>query len=240
VFHGREVTLPVVVRDAGSAAGTYLVPTAAVLRLLPGPELVPAEILPGKTLFSLACIDYRDNDLGDYNEVSMAFFVRRRRETRGVPYAGTALDFLRNRVATYIHRLPVNQTFTCEAGRGIWGFPKTVERIEVVDAGPRRRYELAIDGRPVLTFTAARAGTRTLADAPMITYSYIGGVLHQTRFVAGASGVGIALGGAELALGEHPVASELRSLGLPKRALMTVALEHQHATFGEAEPVPPD
>jgi len=30
-------------------------------------------------------------------------------------------------VATYIWKLPVTQAFTCAAGSGIWGFPKTVE-----------------------------------------------------------------------------------------------------------------
>ena len=49
------------------------------------------EVLPGPALFSIAMIDYRDNDLGDYNEVSLAFFVRRKGETPalGVPFLGS-------------------------------------------------------------------------------------------------------------------------------------------------------
>jgi len=231
VFQGREVTLPVVVRDASSVAATYLVPTAGVRRLLPPGDLDAVELLPGRSLFSLACIDYRDNDLGDYNEISLAFFVRDRREPRGVPYLGTALGMMRNRVATYIHRLPVNQSFTCEAGRGIWGFPKTVEQIDFTDSGPLRECRLTMDGRHVLSFSAARGGTRVLADMPMVTYTYIDGALHTTRFTAGSTEVGIHLGGAELALGDHPVAAELRSLGLPKRPLMTVWMGHQHGRF---------
>lgn len=237
-FQGRAVSMPVVVRDASSVAATYVVPADAVRRLLPGPELEVAEILPGRTLFSLACIDYRDNDLGDYDEVSLAFFVRPRGAPRGLPYLGAALDMARNRLATYIHRLPVNQSFTCEAGRGIWGFPKTVEEIEFTDAGERRRCRLAMDGRHVLTLSATRGGTRVLTDMELLTYSYVGGVLHRTRFTAGATGVGIRLGGADLVLGEHPVASELRSLGLPKRPLMTVWMEHQHGRFDAPERVP--
>ena len=116
VFEGREVTLPVVIRDAASAVATYLVPSAAARRLLPGPELDVVELLPGRALFSIAAIDYRDNDLGDYNEVSLALFVHRRGERAGVPYLGPALDFMRNRVATYIWKLPVDQRFTCAAG----------------------------------------------------------------------------------------------------------------------------
>jgi len=69
ICDGREVRMPVVVRDAASGAATYLVSAAAARRLLPGPELDVVELLPGRAVLTLACIDYRDNDLGDYNEV---------------------------------------------------------------------------------------------------------------------------------------------------------------------------
>jgi hypothetical protein len=32
------------------------------------------------------------------------------------------VDLARGRLGAYIHRLPVSQSFTCEAGRAIWGF----------------------------------------------------------------------------------------------------------------------
>lgn len=231
VFQGRPVTMPVVVRDASSAAATYLVSTAAARRLLPSPELEPVELLPGRALFSIAAIDYRDNDLGDYNEVSLAFFVRERGAPRGIPYLGTLADFFRNRVATYIWKLPVNQSFTRDAGYGIWGFPKTVDVIDFRDAGGRRECRLVMDGRHVLTFTANATGTRTLPDAPMVTYSYVHGTLHRTTFVAGSTEVGFSLGGSSLVLGEHPIANELRALGLPKASLMTVWMGRQHGRF---------
>ena len=102
VFQGREVTMPVEVRDATSGAVTYLVSAAAARKLLPGPELDVVEIFPGQALFSIAMIDYRDNDLGDYNEVSLAFFVRRKGETPafGVPFLGSVVDFFRNSLAS--------------------------------------------------------------------------------------------------------------------------------------------
>src|SRR6266850_6350808 len=228
VFGGREVTLPVVVRDASSGAATYLVSSRAARRLLPGPELDVVELLPGRALFSIACIDYRDNDLGDYNEVSIAFFVRLRSDARGIPYVGAALDLARSRVATYIHRLPVDQRFTCEAGRGIWGFPKTIERIDFRDGEGRRECRLVMQGQLVLAFSVARGGTRTLPDADMVTYSHVDGALRRTRFVSGARGVGIHLGGARLVLGDHPLADDLRTLGLPRRALVSVWMEHAH------------
>jgi hypothetical protein len=237
VFEGREVTLPVVVRDAASAAATYLVPSAAARRLLSGPELDVVELLPGRALFSIAAIDYRDNDLGDYNEVSLALFVRLRGERAGVPYLGTAFDFVRNRLATWIWKLPVDQRFTCAAGRGIWGFPKTVEQIAFSDVDDRRACRLVMGGRHVLTFSVRRGGARTLPDATMVTYSWMDGALHRTRFVSGATGVGLHLGGAELVLGDHPLADELRVLGLPRSSVLSVWMEHSHARFEAPERV---
>jgi hypothetical protein len=239
VFQGREVTMPVVVRDAASMAATYLVSAEAARRLLPGPELDVVELLPGRALFSVACIDYRDNDLGDYDEVSLAFFVRERAASAGLPYLGAALDLMRSRLATWIWKLPVNQSFTRDAGRGIWGFPKTVETIDFDEPAGRWRCRLVMDGRHVLTFSVPRGGGRTLPDVEMATYSWIDDVLHRTRFTSGARDVGIHLGGAELELGDHPLAGDLRGLGLPRRALMSVLMGHTHATFAAPEAVGP-
>ena len=49
-FQGRDVTLPCVVRHARSGAATFLVDAAAARRLLPGPEIELAELLPGRAI----------------------------------------------------------------------------------------------------------------------------------------------------------------------------------------------
>jgi len=231
VFEGTEVTLPVVVRKARATAATFVVSANAARELLPNGDLEIMEVAPGRALFTLGAIEYIDNDLGDYNEVSMAFYVRQRGAPRGIPYVGAWTDFLAGRASTYIHRLPVDQSFTCAAGRGIWGFPKTVEKIDFDIDGDSARCQLEMDGRHVLTLDTPRKGTRTLPDAAMTTYSYINGVLHKTAFRSGADGVGFALGRANVTLGDHPVAGELRALGLPKAALLTVWMERMRGRF---------
>jgi hypothetical protein len=50
-----------------------------------------------------------------------------------------------------------------------------------------------------------------------------------------ATEVGFRLGGATLELGAHPMADELRHLGLPRRALSTTSFGHWRAVFDEAE-----
>jgi hypothetical protein len=231
VFEGRTVAMPVVVRDASSASATFLVPSEAARALIGGHDLDVAEVAPGRTLFSLAAIDYRDNDLGDYNEVSFAFFVHPRVPGARGSRIANAAAFLRGTLPTYIHRLPVDQSFTCAAGRGIWGFPKTVERIDMEVGASRCRTTLAVGGREVFRWDAPRGGRMRLPEKTMLTYSRIDGVLHATRFVSGAQGLGVRLGGSTLELADHPLADELRSLGLPKRALMSAWMEHMHGRF---------
>ena len=114
-IQGQTVTLPVEVRDASSGPVMYMVDRAAAQAIIPE-EFEADEMAPGKTQLCLVIVDYRDNDLGDYDEVGVIFFVR----PKGQPEA---------EVGTYIHWLPVNQEFTCQAGCEIWGFPKTVEEI---------------------------------------------------------------------------------------------------------------
>lgn len=235
LIQGRTVTMPCVVRDACSATATWLVSSRAAQKLLPGPELEVAEVMPGRGLLSIACVDYRDNDLGDYKEVSIAFFVRERGAQRRIPYASTAFDMMRGQLPTHIIHLPVNQSFSCEAGRTIWGFPKTVDEIEFDTTGTRALCTWNRDGNNVLRVSMPIGGTRSFPEQKLCTYSYIDGVLHKTEFTSSADDLGIRLGGADIELGADPIADELRSLGLPKRALMSMWLGKMRGCFEAAE-----
>ena len=218
--------MPVVVRDAEVAAATFLVPAGPVQELIAETGLRVARVLGGRALCSLAVIDYKDNDLGDYNEVAVAFLVRPHDGGKGM--------------APYIHRLPVDQEFTCEAGRSIWGFPKWVTRIDVVDEARTRSVVLSDDGRHVLTLAVRRSPVPLPSrDLDMQAYSFRDGVLRRTPWSTRNQGVAGRPGGATLVLGEgHPMAEELRRIGLPRRALMSSTVARMEATFGEAEVCP--
>ena len=234
-IQGQKVDLPCLVARASSATATFLVDAAAAQAMISEDCFQVAELFPGKALCSIACIDYQENDLGDYNEVSVAFFVRKRGESGGVPYLSTAIDFFRGRLATYIHWLPVTQSFTQEAGSTIWGFPKTIESIHFEEQSGEIACSLESEGRHVLTLAMPKNGARRLPDQAMETFTLIQNVPHRTAFVSGADEVGIRLSGARLTLGDHPYADALRSLGLPKRPLLSVWLGRMHGRFEAPE-----
>ncbi len=236
-IQGQRVSFPVEVQEASSGVAMFFVDVAVARSFLPDRKLDVLEVFPGKAVLTISAIDYKINDLGDYNEVAIAFFVREADEKSRLPYLGDSSSILRAQAATYIRHLPVNQSFTCEAGSKIWGFPKTVEEISFEYEDQRVFCRLVMDGKPVLKCTFPRRGTGKLKDSVLSTYSYIEGVLHKTSFVSGASGMGQFLSGTRVELAQHPIADELRRLGLPKRPFASVWIEKMHARFDPPQKV---
>src|SRR5690606_28310514 len=126
-IQGERVELPVRIRDAAVASAMFAVPADAARAVIAysGPDV--AEPLPGRAICSLAFVRYADGDLGPYHEFAVAFLVR----PPGSPPPAGALGGLRAMAGAgaFIHWLPVNQEFTLEAGRTIWGFPKEMADI---------------------------------------------------------------------------------------------------------------
>jgi hypothetical protein len=234
---GKTVKLPLEVRDAGSVSATFVVPTRAVRSLISVPRIEVAELWPGRTLCVIAGIEYRENDLGAYNELGVVFFVRGGEGSR-IPLVGTAVDMLRGRLGAYIHHLPVTTRFSCEAGRVIWGFPKFVAEIEFREEGGAKACTLRDEGHHVLTLSVrAKPGRRAYPEGHLNAYSGLDCVPRRIPFVSSGEGASLRPGGATLELGSHPIAEELRGLGLPRRALTSARVDHMRMRFEGAEPL---
>ena len=220
---GHEVVLPVHVRDASSATAIFDVDATAAAGLVPA-DFVLVETGPGRAHLAIVVVDYRDNDLGAYREVGLLFFVRPR---------GGGPD------GTYIARLPVDQPFTCAAGRQIWGFPKTLERIDLEVHRDWATCALFMDNTLVLRLTVPRGGTEEMPALPMTSYTLIGAVPHATAFTQQGTGTQLVLGGegVSLELGPHPVAGELAAMGLPSAAVLSTWTEHMTAQFEAPQPL---
>lgn len=234
LVQGRPVRLPVVVEDAEVLSVMYPVRADAVRRLLPTPMLHPAEWFPGWSFCLLSAIEYKENDLGAYNEFGVNFLVTCG-AARPTPVLGMVQAARNGTLGAYIHRLPVTTSFSRDAGRDIWGFPKTVADITFSDDGDRRSCRLVADGAHVLTLAARRGGTRAMPETPQDAYAWRDGMLFKTPSRMRATSMGFRLGGATLTLGDHPIADELRGLGLPRRPLGTTSFTHWSATFDGAQ-----
>lgn len=220
---GTTVTMPVQVRDASAGTVAFEVDAAAATALLPTAFEV-VEVGAGRAHLAVVVVDYRDNDLGSYREVGLMLFVRP---------AGGGDD------GTFITRLPVDQPFTCEAGRRIWGFPKTIEQIGLDYVDTAVTCTLRMDGELVLRLRLPRdpAADGELPPTPMTAYTVIDGAPHATTFTQGGTGFSMGFDGVELELGTHPVAKELAALDMSPTPAFTTWTEHMRATFEEPQPL---
>ncbi len=238
---GREVVLPVEVRRAAQWGVQYLVPAAAAQRLVGPTGLEVTGPVPGRALLALAVCRYDDTDLDPYHELAVGFVVRAHDAPPRPTAAQRVREFTTGAVGVYIHRLPVDQEFTCAAGRDIWGFPKWVTSITIDEPDPNgarggtgTTVRLVDDGLHVLTLTVAAGGPIHLPAQAPPSYSFRDGILRRTEWTTSSEATTGRPGGATLVLGRHPMADELRSLGLPRRALFSSSAARMRATFGGA------
>lgn len=232
-IQGRTLNFPIVVRDADSWAAQFLVPAKAAQRIVDPTGLEVAQPIPGRAVCNIAVVDYRDTDLDAYHELAIAFLVRPHDRNGGSAIDRTR-EFAKGEIGVYIHQLPVTQAFTNEAGRTIWGYPKFLSDIEITRVADEVVAILRVDGTHVLTLRMREGGPIPLPQQNLATYSLRDGVLRRTEWDQTAK-IEARLGGASLVLGAHPIADELRTLKLPKRALMCSTMRHMRASFGPAD-----
>jgi hypothetical protein len=227
-IQGQTITFPMVVTSANIATALFTVPAAAAAALMPGADFEIVESVPGSTQLIIAACDYIENPWGDYREINIGFLAK--------PVGGTS-----ETAGSFIYRMPVDQTFTCEAGRKVMGFPKTVEQITTEYHDDVVVFDLVFGGRPTLHLTVPRVP----ADGPptriaALSYSYLDGAPYATMLemdmgsgiVSDPSTVGVELG-------EGPVADELGSLGLPAVPDLVTWGEGLGAVFHLGQPVSP-
>jgi hypothetical protein len=232
---GTVVTMPVKIRKANQHMAMFSVDADAAQRMIDYSGLQVCRYLPGRALVILMLMQYVDGDLGPYYEYGTNVMVN--------PPGSTASGVRALQSAgAFIHHLPVDQSFTLEAGRTIWGYPKVMADF-TIRQGRQFGFDVSIDGQlavgmefqPGLPVPSAFTSRTQMHN----TYSHLDGVTRETPGEMTLTGVRYRLGGARVWLGDHPYAKELAALGLPKRALVSSSAANVEMSFGDAQEVRP-
>jgi Acetoacetate decarboxylase (ADC) len=234
---GTEVQMPVRIRHASCFVAGFTASAPAAQAMIAGTGLRVMQVRPGRTMCMLVFVDYVDGDLGPYNEFGVCLLL----EDPDTPGKSTILGNLRSlatgQARALVHRLPVDGDFTLAAGRGIWGFPKTLADFDVDHSSATKRGAVSEAGTLIAALTI-RPGFRVPdsdATAVLRAYSHLGGATRETPWVLNRTGdTRTRPGGATLQLGSHPIADELRGLRLSRHALMTSSVGHIEMTFEDA------
>lgn len=227
---GTVLTMPVRVRTANVHTAMFSVRAASAQLLIDYSGLKACQYLPGRAVVMLMLVRYVDGDLGKYHEFGTAVMVNPPGSSARGPRAFAS-------AAAFIHHLPVDQAFTLEVGRTIWGFPKVMADFTVRD-GSQFGFDVSIDGQMIagIEFSPGLPVPSALISGSQMlkTYTFAEGTTREVPWQMRMTGVRARLGGARVRLGGHPWGRELASLGLPKRALATQSAANVEMTFGDA------
>ena len=208
----------------------------AVQELLPSPLLHPVRVDARHGLVGVAAFRHfestaRDPDgatmlLPPYGEVGVFVAVTRRPLP---PFAPMLLQRLFDAAMSggYVLHLPVTARFHRDGGRAIWGLPKFLADMEFGDRGASRSVHLSEGGQLILDLRVEASGGAGLSRAPSLLYSVRDGRLLEIR-LASRTFAQVGTGaGAELTLGRHPAAAELRDVGLSTRPIARIVVQQQ-------------
>ncbi len=229
---GTVLTMPVRVRKATQHMAMFSVDADAAQRMIDYSGLQVCRFRPRRAVAVLMLMHYVDSDLGQYYEYDTNIMVN--------PPASTASGLRALQSAgAFIHHLPVDQPFTLEAGRNIWGYPKVMADFTVRGADKSFGFDVTIDGRFAVGMDFRRGFPVPAPSKPQAppTYSHLDGVTRETVGVMRPAGVRYRPGGVTVRLGDHPYAQELAALGLPKRAMLSGSADNVDMTFADAQEI---
>lgn len=232
-WRGEPLALPVFCRDNRTLGALFTASTHAVRPLMPVPGMALLEWTPGRCLVAVHCFEYRDTDIGPYNEVVIAFLVR----PAGLhAYAlSLGLQLLRARVSAYVWQLPVTTAVAMDGGKEIYGYPKFLADVSFAEEAGRVRCTASADGEHILTLEGSAGSGRALPRTAFVSYSMLDGIPLMANILQNPirGALHWRPRDARLALGDrHPVARALRGFGLSPRPLMFAqASEHQAILF---------
>lgn len=250
---GIPYDMPVNSKRSPAIMVGFSIDAKAARALLPGSEIHPLKLPGGRSVLLVTVIDYRETDIGQYIEYSIAIACTRGRRA-WPPFVGVLFRRL-CRTGQFVIDLPVSSEISVKGGKGIWGMPKHQANLdfEITDDAVTSTYDL--DGQFCTKLEVDRKGMfgRLPMVASAVNYCAFRGLLvKSTIYFKGKCSVAFGRkASARFLLGDHPRVDPLRTLDVASRPMFTVFIHESEGvlddhfeswmiTDTEAPPSPPE
>jgi len=178
-----EYTFPLDFRDVHYLALTYTSTFSAVNEKLKDTEFKAGLIFNGKPLIAVALIEYKDSDLGAYNEVIIAIPVVPKNVKSGIfNWLDLYSPLKMRKLGQYIIHIPVTSEKSMLAGRGLWGYPKIVRKI-IHSFGKNNIDSCVLNeegNQNIIEFKGSLGMGLPVSNMDLMTYSFFQGQMLKT------------------------------------------------------------
>ena len=222
----RTIFFPVFYYDVTTLSLQCLASIERVKKSLPSSRMHPLRITPWHCVVSISAFEYRDSDIGPYNEVSIGVPVVLNEPS---PLFTGILSKVPAVPKVYIHHLPVTTEIALEAGLKFGGYPKFLAEIEFQQDGKWVSCQVREAGKQILTLTGRESVLKNVTRSRMQPIIMRSGYMLRCEFIVSERHEvdSRANSDVRLELGEHPIAQEMREWKLGKILAYQYAPQHQ-------------
>lgn len=217
----HDLAVPFFVQDASAMTAVFPAHLGALRRLMPDPRFVPARLTPGLGIVAITGFEYRETDVGPYNEIAISVVLNDPPFGMNVPGRALFAQHRRRQYHVFIHRLPVTTEIAAIGGE-YCAFPKFVADIGFSESSRERTSTLMDGDGCVLTLHGPKISTTRSEELQAFVHLWMDRQPQCVEFRMNAVRFGetVRPGAAWVELADsHPIAVELATVLASRSAL---------------------
>ncbi len=219
---GQAAKLPIFYYDGTAQTAVFPARLGALRRLLPDPRFVPARLAPGLGAVAVTCFEYRDTDIGAYNELAISIVLNNPPFAANLPGRALLDGLRRKQLHAWVHHLPVTTEIARAGGVELYNYPKFIGSIDYSESSSRRTCRLGEGDEHILTLDGPLIDTPRSGQMQLFSHLWHDRQPQESEFKLNviASGRSLRSGAARLELGaRHPIARELADVLVSRRSI---------------------
>ena len=212
---GQAAKVPIFYYDGTATSAVFLARLGVLRRLMPDPRICPARLAPGLGAVAITCFEYRDTDIGPYNELAISVMLNEPWFLPNLPGRALIAGLRAGQLHAWVHHLPVTTEIARAAGVDLYNYPKFIAGIDFQETATQRTCRLSEGAEHILTLSGERIATPRREQFQMFSHLWMDRQPQSSEFKINAVEMGVSLSpaAATLQLGErHPIARELAEL----------------------------
>ena len=210
-LEAQEIKLPLQFQEFSAMMAFFPATIARMQPHLPDRRLKLVPFIPSFSVVGIACLEYKQCDLGPYNEVGV-FFPVRYQPKLNLPLIPLLFEESFTDMGAYIYRLPVTTQAALDAGIKFWGYPKSLAKIDFDESAGVRTCRWMEDDQLILELSIKIGKPGTERQRTLRTFSVLEGHLLTTTFeIRGLLRSMRRPNAAKLTLGNNPHIEEIKA-----------------------------